>query len=94
MNTWRREWLTMDQQAIEQEILDSVRCDIYGDCYGHDRAAEGIAAAFAAKDREIARLKQALLILADPTSWQRDNICDPNSSNFQGLQIAQSTLGL
>lgn len=29
--------------AIEQFIREDVRCDIYGDLYGVDRAAEGIA---------------------------------------------------
>ena len=41
---------------------------------------------------EIARLRGAIEVFADPLSWRRDGSCDPNSSNFRGQQIAADAL--
>jgi hypothetical protein len=41
---------------------------------------------------EIERLRNALIVFSDPLSWRRDAICDPNSGNFKGQQIANDAL--
>lgn len=41
---------------------------------------------------EIQRLRNTLVIFSDPLSWRRDGICDPNSANFRGRQIANDVL--
>lgn len=41
---------------------------------------------------EIERLRNTLIVFSDPLSWRRDGICDPNSGNFKGQQIANDAL--
>jgi hypothetical protein len=41
---------------------------------------------------EIQRLRNTLIVYSDPLSWRRDGICDPNSGNFRGQQIANDAL--
>lgn len=41
---------------------------------------------------EIQRLRNSLVIFSDPLNWRRDGICDPNSGNFKGQQIANDAL--
>ncbi len=38
------------------------------------------------------RLRNTLVIFSDPKNWRRNGICDPNSSNFRGEQIASDAL--
>lgn len=41
---------------------------------------------------EIERLRNTLVIFSDSTNWRREGICDPNSGNFKGQQIANDAL--
>jgi hypothetical protein len=41
---------------------------------------------------EAERLRNALVVFSDPLNWRRDGICDPNSANFRGQQIANDAL--
>ena len=41
---------------------------------------------------EIQRLRNTLIVFSDPLNWRRDGICDPNSGNFKGQQIANDAL--
>ena len=50
--------MTVDE--IKNMIEMDVRVDLYGDFYGHERTAETLAAMFASRDAEIARLRDKL----------------------------------
>jgi hypothetical protein len=41
---------------------------------------------------EMQRLRNTLIVYSDPLSWRRDGVCDPNSANFRGQQIANDAL--
>ena len=49
----------MTKEEIMKIIEEDVRVDIYGDLYGHDRAAESLAYQFMCLEVEIERLKKA-----------------------------------
>ena len=48
----------MTKEEIMQLIQEDVKADIYGDLYGHDRAAESIAFRFIQMQAEIDKLKE------------------------------------
>jgi hypothetical protein len=41
---------------------------------------------------EITRLRAALAVFADDASWSLNGVCDPNSGNFRGQEIAEKAL--
>ncbi len=47
-------------EAIKLLIEDYVRCDIHGDLWGHERAAEHLAERFDALEKKIAELEDKL----------------------------------
>ena len=49
----------MTKEEIMKLIEEDASVDIYGDLYGHDRAAESLAYKFMCLESEIERLKQA-----------------------------------
>lgn len=52
-------------EAIKLLIEESVRCDIYGDLWGHERVAENLAEQFDALERENEQLKLKLRQISD-----------------------------
>ena len=49
----------MTKEEIMKLIEEDVSIDIYGDLYGHDRAAEHLAIKFITMEAEIERLRKA-----------------------------------
>lgn len=68
---------------LEDERVDEV--------WKNDPQASRIEGLQAAID-EISRLRAALAVFSDPTSWARDGVCDPNSGGFRGQEIAEKAL--
>jgi len=66
------------KEEIMQMIEEDVRADIYGDLYGHDRAAESIVIRFILMQAEIDRLKERNIKM----DWQ----LNPDRSGGQFIQ--------
>ena len=69
-------------------FLDQERAE---EVWKNDPQASRIAGLQVAID-EITRLRAALAVFADPTSWTREGVCDPNSGRFRGQEIAEKAL--
>jgi hypothetical protein len=69
---------------VDRLEFDSVRCEA--------QFSKGVAGNITEAAAEITRLREALEVFADPSSWRLNGMCDPNSSNFRGQQIAVSAL--
>lgn len=65
------------KEQIEQIILNNVKCDIYNDIYGHDRAAE-----------EIVDLIQSLINQPKEDQWE-----DRSGGQFTAQEIEESRRG-
>ena len=52
-------------EAIKLLIEESVRCDIYGDLWGHERVSENLAEQFDELQRENEQLKLKLRRISD-----------------------------
>jgi hypothetical protein len=66
--------------------------DLLPNLSGNGSSTEGLAQQLDSRDVEIAALRAALDVFSRDSSWRVNGVCDPNSGNFRGQQIARKAL--